>query len=98
MVGLQLGTLSALSLALLITAGVAEAKTKTTKSKAGATTASAQAAGGTHKSAMAECEAQYGGQRFFLGRDRYAYIEQCFKSATGMYPHQANMNCSVKGC
>jgi hypothetical protein len=98
MVGLQLGTLSALSLALLITAGVAEAKTKTIKSRASGEAASAQAPGGAHKNAMAECESQYGGRRPFLERDRYAYIEQCFKSATGMYPHQAKMNCSVKNC
>jgi hypothetical protein len=86
-------------LASLTAVGLAEAKTtKATKSKVGGAAATAQAAGGTHKNAMAECEAQYGGQRFFLGRDRYAYIEQCFKSLTGMYPHQASMNCSVKGC
>ena len=96
MVRLQSVMFAAILMASSLGAGLAEAKT--TKSKVGGEAAGAQAAGGSHKDAMAQCESQYGGQRFFLGRDRYAYIEQCFHSATGMYPHQVKMNCGVKGC
>jgi hypothetical protein len=60
-----------------------------------------QAASATTASqAMRECEALYGGGlgRGHLGRDRYAYIERCFKDLTGMYPSQVNQDCSVPRC
>jgi hypothetical protein len=49
-----------------------------------------------HQKAMAECLSQYGGQRFWLNRDRYAYIEQCFMMATGKYPHQVQADCHLR--
>ena len=44
---------------------------------------------------MDKCQALYGGFRGALGRDRYAYIERCFKDLTGKYPFQVNMNCTL---
>jgi hypothetical protein len=93
--------------AALVLASFFDALPAESKTKDGARLPAAQLAnfqpgkaanGSTHKSAMAECEAQYGGQRFFLGRERYAYIEQCFRQSTGMYPHQVQMNCSIARC
>jgi hypothetical protein len=67
----------------------------TSKSKGGTKPAVAQTA---HQKAMATCETYYGGRRGNLGADRYAYIELCFKNATGMYPAQAKLNCSFRRC
>ncbi len=52
----------------------------------------------TTNQAMHECEMLYGGSRGYLGRDRYAYIERCFKDLTGMYPSQARENCTLRRC
>ena len=54
-----------------------------------------QAASAAHLQAMEECKARYGGgsRRGWLARDRYAFIEVCFKELTGKYPFQANVNC-----
>jgi hypothetical protein len=51
-----------------------------------------------YQSAMYECEARYAGPRGYLGRDRYAYIEQCFKDMTGKTPAQMQINCSLRRC
>jgi len=89
---------SALLMASFAAAGPADSKTKDRSRVPGARLASAQVGGGTQKDAMALCESYYGGQRFFLGRERYAYIEQCYHSATGMYPHQTQTNCKIDRC
>jgi hypothetical protein len=47
---------------------------------------------------MVECEGMYGGNRGFLGRDRYAYIEQCFKNITGKTPGDVGVNCTLRRC
>jgi hypothetical protein len=44
---------------------------------------------------MDKCQELYGGYRGPLGRDRYAYIERCFKDLTGKYPSQVDMNCTL---
>jgi len=44
------------------------------------------------------CQAQYAGGRGFLARDRYSYIEMCFKDKTGKYPGQVGMNCTLRRC
>jgi hypothetical protein len=69
--------------------------TATTTSKSKGKPAVAQTA---HQKAMAQRETYYGGRRGNLGADRYAYIELCFKNATGMYPAQAKLNCSFRRC
>jgi hypothetical protein len=79
-------------------AGAGPAASKTKPRVQGAQLASAQVGGGAQRDAMAQCESYYGGQRFFLGRERYAYIEQCYHSATGKYPHQTQTNCKVDRC
>jgi hypothetical protein len=48
--------------------------------------------------AMYYCQTLYAGARGALGRDRYAYIERCFKDLTGMYPAQAHENCTLRRC
>jgi hypothetical protein len=54
-----------------------------------------QAASAAHRQAMDKCQELYGGFRGALGRDRYAYIERCFKDLTGKYPFQVNINCTL---
>jgi hypothetical protein len=49
----------------------------------------------SHRQAMDKCQELYGGWRGAMGRDRYAYIERCFKDLTGKYPSQVNMNCTL---
>jgi hypothetical protein len=48
-----------------------------------------------YRQAMAKCQELYGGWRGALGRDRYAYIERCFKDLTGKYPSEVNVNCTL---
>jgi hypothetical protein len=67
----------------------------TSKSKGGTKPAVAQTA---HQKAMATCQTYYGGQRGSLGAVRYAFIEQCFKNATGMFPAQAKLKCKLRSC
>ncbi len=57
-----------------------------------------QSVSARHQQAMDECKERYGGgiARGHLGRDRYAYIESCFKQLTGIYPFQANVNCFIR--
>ena len=57
-----------------------------------------QKADSAELSAWADCQRNYGGRRGFLGRDRYAFIEQCFKLKTGKYPAQLQLNCKLRGC
>ena len=83
---------SAFVFAALVGAGVAESKT------AGAKKASPSQTASTTSQAMYECQALYAGPRGFLGRDRYGYIEGCFKAKTGMYPFQAHENCTLRRC
>jgi hypothetical protein len=52
----------------------------------------------TTSQAMYECQARYAGNRGLLGRDRYAFIEGCFKSLTGRYPFEARENCTLRRC
>jgi len=59
------------------------------------------AAAGTqtaYEEAWVSCQAQFAGNRGFLGRDRYASLEQCFKDKTGKYPGQVGMNCNLRRC
>jgi hypothetical protein len=51
-----------------------------------------------YQSAMRECEGYYSGQRFRLGLDRYAYIEGCFRTKTGRYPSELQVNCTLRRC
>jgi hypothetical protein len=60
------------------------------------TARTSQTASATHRQAMEECLNLYGGWRGTLGRDRYAYIEACFKQKTGMYPFQVNITCTYQ--
>jgi hypothetical protein len=89
---------SALLVASFVAAGPAASKVKDKARLPAAQLASAQVGGAGHKDAWTRCQSQYDGQRFFLGRDRYAYIEQCFHNETGMYPHQAKLNCTINRC
>jgi hypothetical protein len=84
--------LSAFFVAALFDVGLAASQTAGTIRANPSQTASA-----THRQAMDECQELYGGGRArgHLGRDRYAYIEACFKQKTGMYPFQVNMNCTL---
>lgn len=59
------------------------------------TARSTQAASATHRQAMDKCQELYGGFRGWLGRDRYAYIERCFKDLTGKYPFEVSMECTL---
>jgi hypothetical protein len=52
----------------------------------------------TPSQAMYECESQYAGPRGFLGRDRYGFIEGCFKALTGKYPFEVHENCTLRRC
>ncbi len=61
-------------------------------------TGSAPIASTTTSQAMYQCQAQYAGTRGFLGRDRYVYIEACFKALTGKYPADAGENCTLRRC
>jgi hypothetical protein len=78
---------------VLLNAEFAESKTAGAKGAGPATPASTSTS-----QAMYQCEARYAGPRGFLGRDRYAYIEACFKALTGMYPAQARENCTLRRC
>lgn len=69
----------------------AEVGFSTSSSKSGSTQAE-------YQNVMTMCETFYGGRRGHLGRDRYAYIEQCFKHETGLYPFQLNLNCKIRQC
>jgi hypothetical protein len=53
---------------------------------------------GAYEEAWTACQAQFAGNRGFLGRDRYAYIEQCFHDKTGKFPGQVGMNCQLRRC
>jgi hypothetical protein len=79
---------SAISVAALLDVGLAMPQT----------TRPSQAVSARHQQAMDECKERYGGgiARGHLGRDRYAYIEACFKQLTGIYPFQANVGCFVR--
>jgi hypothetical protein len=48
--------------------------------------------------AMRQCQTYYGGNRFWLNRDRYAYIEECVRQKTGFTPTQLHLNCKVWMC
>lgn len=84
--------LSAFFVATLFNVGLAISQTAATKRADPSQTVSAR-----HKQAMDECKERYGGgiARGHLARDRYAFIEACFKQLTGMYPFQANVNCVI---
>jgi hypothetical protein len=62
----------------------------------GSSQANAGQPSAAHLKAMEECKSQAGGRRFWLGRDRYAYIETYFKMLTGSYPFQVNVNCRMR--
>ena len=64
-------------------------------STSGAKSGSTQA---EYQKVMTMCESFFGGRRGHMGRYRYAYIEQCFKNETGLYPFQLNLNCKVRQC
>lgn len=84
---------AAFFVATLLNVGLAVSQTAGTKRANPSQTVSAR-----HQQAMDECKERYGGgvARGHLGRDRYAFIEACFKEKTGMYPFQANVNCFIR--
>ena len=84
---------SAFFLAMLLDVRVAESKTAGARKTGPSDTISM-----TTSQAMYECEALYAGNRGHLARERYAYIERCFKGLTGMYPSQAHENCTLRRC
>jgi hypothetical protein len=51
-----------------------------------------------YQKVMTMCESFFGGRRGHMGTYRYAYIEQCFKNETGLYPFQLNLNCKIRQC
>jgi len=51
-----------------------------------------------YQKVMTMCESFFGGRRGHMGPYRYAYIEQCFKNETGLYPFQLNLNCKIRQC
>jgi hypothetical protein len=61
-------------------------------------TDAAQGAQASYQDAWYTCQSWYAGARGFLAKDRYAYIEQCFKDKTGKYPGQVGMNCVLRRC
>jgi hypothetical protein len=76
----------------LLAAGIADAASAKKSS-------TSQTAGNTsYSQAMYQCTAQYAGPRPGLGRDRYAYIETCFKQLTGKYPADVGENCQLRRC
>lgn len=81
---------AAVAVASLLVANSVNAASKDTQ-KIGTTQSS-------HQDAMYSCEAMYAGPRGFLGKDRYAFIERCFKDKTGKYPFEVNQNCSLRRC
>jgi hypothetical protein len=83
---------AAVGVASLLVANSVNAASKDTQK-----TPAAQASN-THQDAMYACEAMYAGNRGYLGKDRYAYIERCFKDKTGKYPFEVNQNCSLRRC
>jgi roadblock/LC7 domain-containing protein len=85
--------LSVFFCAALLDGGLAASKAAA-KKESPSQTASVMAA----NQAMYDCQALYAGRRGFLGRDRYAFIETCFKAATGKYPFQAGANCTLRRC
>lgn len=80
---------SACFVATLLNVGLAVLQTAGTKRVDPSQTVSVR-----HQQAMDECKERYGGgiARGHLGRDRYAYMEACFKQLTGVYPFQVNVN------
>jgi len=56
------------------------------------------AAQGSYEDAWYTCQARYAGSRGSLAKDRYVYIEQCFKEKTGKYPGEVGMNCYLRRC
>jgi hypothetical protein len=81
------------SVVVLFNAGFADAQAARAKKASAAPTANM-----TTSLAMYQCQAQYAGPRGFLGRDRYVYIEACFKALTGKYPADARENCTLRRC
>jgi hypothetical protein len=75
----------------LLTAGVADAASAKRAS-------SSQTASTSYSQAMYECASRYAGPRPGLGRDRYAYIERCFKDLTGKYPADVGEACPLRRC
>jgi hypothetical protein len=76
----------------LLTAGMAGAASSKKVS-------SAQTPGAmSYSQAMYQCASQYHGYRGQLGRERYAYIEGCFKNLTGKYPADVGENCPLRRC
>jgi hypothetical protein len=89
---------SASFIAALLCAGLAESKTtKTTRAKI-ASTSDAGVLSTPNSRAMYECMARYAGNRGFLGKDRGAFIEQCFKGLTGKFPFEVGENCTLRRC
>jgi hypothetical protein len=84
--------LSTFSVLALVSAGFAEAKAATKKTDA------SQTASTNYNQAMYQCASNYAGNRGYLGRDRGSYIETCFKSLTGKYPHEVGVNCPLRRC
>jgi hypothetical protein len=83
---------SALFVAALLNAGPAQSKAAKKESPSDTTGVM------TASQAMYECQSRYAGNRGLLGRDRYAFIEGCFKSLTGKYPFEVRENCTLRRC
>ena len=82
--------LSTFSVLASFNAGFAEAAAKKARPS--------QTASMTNSQAMYQCASQYAGYRGYLARDRYAYIEGCFKILTGKYPSEVGENCPLRRC
>jgi hypothetical protein len=94
---LSVMVVSTFVLASLVASASAQSKTK--PRVPGAQLASVPVGGSSsHKDVWARCQSNYDGQRYFLGRERYAYLEQCFHNETGKYPHQVQLNCTINRC
>jgi hypothetical protein len=89
---------SASFIAVLLCAGLAEAKTTKTARVKIAGLSDTGVLSAPNSRAMYECEARYAGNRGFVGKDRGGLIEQCFKGLTGKYPFEVHENCTLRRC
>jgi hypothetical protein len=86
----------ALCLVPLLAAGPAESKSS--QKRPNAQVASVTTANASGIAAMNECQARYAGNRGYLGKDRYAYIEGCVRQMTGRTPADMQLNCALRKC
>jgi hypothetical protein len=87
----------ALCLVPLLAAGPAESKTNHHK-RTNPQVASAATASTSGSAAMNQCMSYYAGNRGYLGKDRYVYIEECVRQLTGHTPADLQVNCTLRKC